>query len=38
MGTRGYGLVADALMGGTARRVIRRSQVPVLVVRLPDEE
>lgn len=37
MGTRGYGLVADALMGGTARRVTRRSRIPVLVVRLPEE-
>jgi nucleotide-binding universal stress UspA family protein len=38
MGTHGYGLFADALMGGTARRVVRRSQVPVLVVRLPKGE
>jgi nucleotide-binding universal stress UspA family protein len=37
IGTHGHGLFADALMGGTARRVINRSQVPVLVVRLPDE-
>ena len=32
MGTHGYGMVKDALMGGTARRVIRRSELPVLVV------
>jgi nucleotide-binding universal stress UspA family protein len=37
MGSRGYGLVADALIGGTTRRVIRRSRIPVLVVRLPEE-
>lgn len=38
MGTRGYGVFKDALMGGTARRVVRRSPIPVLVVRLPEEE
>jgi nucleotide-binding universal stress UspA family protein len=37
MGTHGYGVFKDALMGGTARRVVRRSPVPVMVVRLPDE-
>jgi nucleotide-binding universal stress UspA family protein len=38
MGTHGYGVFKDALMGGTARRVVRRSAVPVMVVRLPEEE
>jgi nucleotide-binding universal stress UspA family protein len=38
MGTHGYGMFADALMGGTARRVVRKSQVPVMVVRLPKFE
>lgn len=38
MGTHGLGAIADAVMGSTARRVIRRCQIPVLVVRLPDEE
>jgi nucleotide-binding universal stress UspA family protein len=38
MGTRGFGMFKDALMGGTARRVVRRSAVPVMVVRLPEEE
>jgi len=38
MGTRGHGTLADAMLGSTARRVIRRSKIPVLVVRLPDEE
>jgi nucleotide-binding universal stress UspA family protein len=37
MGTRGLGALADAVMGSTARRVIRRSQIPVMVVRLPGE-
>ena len=36
MGTRGYGMFRDALMGGTARRVVRRSKIPVMVVRLPE--
>ncbi|MEK6195387.1 MAG: hypothetical protein N2F24_14305 [Deltaproteobacteria bacterium] len=30
--------MADAMMGSTARRVIRRSVKPVLVVRLPAED
>ena len=38
MGTHGYGMVKDALMGGTARRVIRRSQIPVLVVPSSNKE
>jgi nucleotide-binding universal stress UspA family protein len=36
MGTHGYGLVKDALMGGTVRRLVRRSDIPVIVV--PDPE
>ena len=32
MGTHGYGLVKDALMGGTVRRLVRRSVIPVMVV------
>lgn len=38
MGTHGYGMFADALLGGTARRVVRRSQIPVVVVRFPKAE
>ena len=38
MGTYGQGKLADAMMGSTARRVLRRSVKPVLVVRLPEEE
>ena len=37
MGTHGQGTLADAMMGSTARRVLRRSSKPVLVVRLPEE-
>ena len=36
MGTRGFGMFKDALMGGTARRVVRRSILPVMVIRLPE--
>jgi nucleotide-binding universal stress UspA family protein len=36
-GTHGQGTLADAMLGSTARRVIRRSKMPVLVVRLPEE-
>lgn len=35
MGTQGQGTLADVMMGSTARRVLRRSKKPVLVVRLP---
>jgi nucleotide-binding universal stress UspA family protein len=37
MGTRGSGMFKEALMGGTARRVVRRSTLPVMVVRLPED-
>lgn len=37
MGTHGYGMMKDALMGGTARRIVRRSDIPVLVVRSTQE-
>ena len=36
MGNRGFGLFKDALIGGTARRVVRRSTIPVMVVKLPE--
>ncbi len=35
MGSHGQGVMADALMGSTARRVVRRSDLPVLTIRLP---
>ena len=38
MGTHGHGILEDALIGSTARRVVRRSKKPVLVVRLPEED
>ena len=37
MGTHGRGALADVVMGSTARRVVRRSPTPVLVVRLPAD-
>lgn len=37
MGSHGQGFMADALMGSTARRVVRRSDLPVLTIRLPKE-
>lgn len=36
MGAHGQGALADALMGSTSRRVVRRCKKPVLVVRLPE--
>jgi len=37
MGAHGHSALADALMGSTSRRVVRRSKTPVLVVRLPED-
>jgi nucleotide-binding universal stress UspA family protein len=36
MGAHGHGSLADVLMGNTARRVVQRCKIPVLVVRLPE--
>lgn len=38
MGSRGAGTFMDAMLGTTASRVLRRSSIPVLVIRLPDGE
>ena len=38
MGTHGHGTIADAMMGSTARRVLRKSKTPVLCVRLSEED
>ena len=35
MGAHGHGLLGSALMGSISRRVVRRSEKPVLVIRLP---
>ena len=37
MGTEGHQSLADAMLGSTARRVIRRSKKPVVVIPLPDK-
>jgi len=37
MGTHGQGILAQAMVGSTARRVVRMSATPVMVIRLPDE-
>ena len=36
MGSHGHKGIMDALIGSTARRVVRRSKKPVLVVKLPE--
>ena len=35
MGTHGQGAIADVLIGSTAKWVVRRSPVPVLIIRDP---
>ena len=35
MGTHGHSAIADALIGSTARWVVKNSPIPVLVIRLP---
>jgi len=36
MGTHGHGAITDVLIGSTAKRVVRQSTIPVLVIRLPE--
>jgi len=38
MGTHGQGILADVMLGSTARRVLRRCNKPVMVIRLPEGE
>lgn len=38
MGSRGQGVLKGAMLGSTSRRVLRRSEIPVLVIRLPKED
>ena len=38
MGSHGQGIIEDAMIGSTSRRVLRRSEKPVLVIRLPEDE
>ncbi|MDA3916599.1 MAG: universal stress protein [Deltaproteobacteria bacterium] len=37
MGSYGHNILQDALTGGTARRVVKKSETPVFVVRLPKK-
>lgn len=36
MGTHGYNILQDSLIGGTARRIVKKSKIPVMVIRLPE--
>ncbi|RLB90070.1 MAG: hypothetical protein DRH10_04760 [Deltaproteobacteria bacterium] len=36
MGSRGRGILSGAVLGSTSKRVLRRCDKPVLVVRLPE--
>jgi nucleotide-binding universal stress UspA family protein len=36
MGAHGHGILEDAMIGSTSRRVLRRCKKPVLVIRLPQ--
>ena len=38
MGTHGQGIIADVLVGSTAKWVLKHSLIPVLIVRLPGHE
>ena len=38
MGTQGHGGLAQMMIGSTAQKVLKRSSVPVLVVRLPEKD
>jgi nucleotide-binding universal stress UspA family protein len=38
MGSRGQGVLKEAMLGSTSRRVLRRSEIPVLVIRLPKKD
>ena len=35
LGKHGYGLVQEAVLGDTVRKVVRKSKLPVLVVKIP---
>jgi nucleotide-binding universal stress UspA family protein len=35
MGSHGHGLISNAMIGSTSRRVLRRCKKPVLIIRLP---
>lgn len=37
MGTHGHGILGDVVMGSTAKKVLKRSEKPVLIIKLPEE-
>ncbi len=37
MGTRGQGFLSGVVLGSTAKKVVKRSKIPVLVVKLPED-
>lgn len=38
MGSHGHGPIRAAMMGNTVLRVVKRSRVPILVIRVPEDE
>ena len=38
MGYRGQGVLKEAILGSTSRGVLRRSEVPVFIIRLPKKD
>ncbi len=36
IGKHGYNILESSLIGGTARRVVKDSKIPVMVIRLPE--
>lgn len=38
VGTHGHNVFQDSLLGTTARRIVKDSQIPVLVIRLPERD
>ncbi|MFH2093801.1 MAG: universal stress protein [Pseudomonadota bacterium] len=38
MGTYGHNILQDSLIGGTTRRIVKDSTIPVLVIRLPEDD
>lgn len=38
MGRHGHGTLKDSMMGSTARRVLRRANIPTLLVPLPEDD
>jgi len=38
MGSHGQGVLKGVMLGSTSQRVLRRSEIPVLVIRLPKED